>query len=195
MPSDKKFTFNTLLLISAICLVMGFIGGVAYGIYYSSKSTLLESGQPDPPSANLDNEISSLQKFTKDHPDVPDGWIRLGNVYFDSDRNPEAIDAYETALKLDPNNANVWTDLGVMYRRSGQPEKAIESFDRAIAADPKHEVSRFNKGIVQMHDLNDTENAIQSWNELLQVNPAATAPGGMPITEVIRQIKTQSSQE
>ncbi len=195
MRTDKNITFDTLLLVAAVCLVAGFIGGVAYGIFYASKSVSPGSEPSEQNTAALAGEIVSMQKAVKENPNDPDGWILLGNAYFDADRHLEAIDAYKTALALDPHNANVWTDLGVMYRRSDQPEKAIEAFDSAIAADPTHEVSRFNKGIVLMHDLNDKENAVKTWNALLLINPAATAPGGMPITELVRQIEMQPSEK
>ena len=80
--------------------------------------------------------------------------------------------------------------LGIMYRRSGQPQKAIEAFDRAIATDPKHENSRFNKGIVLMHDLNDREGAIAAWEELVEVNPNALTPNGsQPLKEMINRVR------
>jgi tetratricopeptide (TPR) repeat protein len=76
-----------------------------------------------------------------------------------------------------------------MYRRAGKPEEAIKAFDRAIAIDPKHEVSRFNKGIVLLHDLNDRGGAIEAWEKLLEINPAATAPNGQPLRELVNRFK------
>ena len=77
-----------------------------------------------------------------------------------------------------------------MYRRSGAPEKAIASFDKAIAIDPNHEVSRFNKGIVLLHDLKDTERALQAWESLLEINPLAMAPNGQSVDELIKRFKS-----
>jgi tetratricopeptide (TPR) repeat protein len=80
-----------------------------------------------------------------------------------------------------------------MYRRSGKPEDAIKAFDQAIAADPKHEVSRMNKGIVLLHDLNDFDGAINAWEGLLEVNPIATAPNGVSIDSMVVQLKKQQA--
>ncbi|MDZ7596959.1 MAG: tetratricopeptide repeat protein [Desulfobacterales bacterium] len=87
------------------------------------------------------------------NPQNAEAWVQLGNAYFDADQYQKAIDAYEKSLVIDPGNPNVLTDLGVMYRRNKQPEKAVEMFSRAMAADPRHEVSRMNKGIVLLYDL------------------------------------------
>jgi tetratricopeptide (TPR) repeat protein len=64
-----------------------------------------------------------------------------------------------------------------MYRSSGRPVKAIEAFDQAMKIDPKHGHSRFNKGIVLMHDLKDTESALKEWEELSRINPAYKSDG------------------
>jgi tetratricopeptide (TPR) repeat protein len=81
------------------------------------------------------------------------------------------------------------TDMGVMYRRSGQPLKAIEAFDKAVIIDPRHEIARFNKGIVYMHDLNDHISAIQAWEELISINPQAKAPNGQLIKVMVEKLK------
>ena len=75
-----------------------------------------------------------------------------------------------------------------MYRRNGQSDKALESFDKAIAADPSHEQARFNKGIVLNYDMNDREGAIRVWEDLVKVNPNATAPNGQLISEAIKSL-------
>ena len=80
-----------------------------------------------------------------------------------------------------------------MYRRAGKPDEAIKAFDQAIAVDPKHEVSRMNKGIVMLHDLNDFDGAIQAWEGLLEVNPVALAPNGVSIDQMVSQLKKQQA--
>jgi tetratricopeptide (TPR) repeat protein len=77
-----------------------------------------------------------------------------------------------------------------MYRKRGKPEKAIDAFDKAIGVDPKHEASRFNKGIVLLHDLNRTNDAVEAWEELLKINPLAMAPNGQSIDELLVHIRS-----
>jgi len=135
------------------------------------------------------SKIFELKKFTDHNPKDVEAWIQLGNLYFDSENFEKAINAYQKSLALKPDNANVLTDMGVMYRRSGKPVEAIKAFDKAIAVDPRHEVSRFNKGIVLMHDLNDLAGAVRSWEELVTVNPAAKSPNGLLVSELIKRMQ------
>ncbi|PKN15755.1 MAG: hypothetical protein CVU68_13545, partial [Deltaproteobacteria bacterium HGW-Deltaproteobacteria-3] len=101
----------------------------------------------------------------------------------------KAINAYSKSLALAPNNADVLTDLGVMYRRAGNPQQAIASFDRAIQVNAKHETARFNKGIVLLYDLKDQSGAIDAWQELISLNPMATAPNGQLVSEILKEIQ------
>ncbi len=171
-------------------LLIGFITGVAFGIY---KSGPIADPHQSAPPAGMDVErqqtIDTLKAQTEQDPKDVAAWIQLGHQYFDASLSNEAIGAYEKALALEPKNANVWTDLGVMYRRSDNPEKAMEAFDRAMKIDPKHEISRFNKGIVLFHDLKDEKGALAAWESLLAINPNAKSPGGQTVRELVDHIQ------
>ena len=137
-------------------------------------------------------KLMALEKAAGEHPQDAQAWIALGNFHFDAGQPQPAVEAYAKALAIDPKNADVWTDMGVMYRQLGQPQEAVRSFDQAIALDPGHEVSRFNKGIVLMHDLKDEPAAIEAWEGLLAINPAAVSPTGMPVREMVDELKRRA---
>jgi cytochrome c-type biogenesis protein CcmH/NrfG len=171
-------------------LLIGFVTGVAFGIY---KSGTIVDPHQSAPSEGMDTErqekIEALKAQTDKNPQDIAAWVGLGHQYFDAGLPKEAIAAYEKALALEPENADVWTDLGVMHRRSGSPEQAIAAFDRAMTIDPNHEISRFNKGIVLFHDLKDEEGALASWESLLAINPNAKSPSGQTVKELVDHIK------
>jgi cytochrome c-type biogenesis protein CcmH/NrfG len=189
----EMFWLGTLL-----ALAVGFFGGVLFGIFKSD--TVNVPGQPAPVQANAPDDgtasmIAALEKETRSNPGNFEAWVELGNSYFDSDQYEKSIQAYRKALEINPNNANVWTDMGVMYRRNGNPQEAINSFNKAIEVDPKHEVSRMNKGIVMLHDLQDVDGALDAWEGLLEINPVAMAPTGKSVDEIVQQLKKQKNQQ
>jgi cytochrome c-type biogenesis protein CcmH/NrfG len=202
IKSDSKTVKKeTMWMVASIALVVGFLGGVVFGVYKSGSGTSVQESMLSQPaekeqgvSVESAAQIFELEKVTKEKPDDVASWTSLGNLYFDTGNHQKAIVAYTRALELNPNNANVMTDLGVMYRRSGQPKKAIESFDKAAKIDPKHETALFNKGIVLMHDLNDLDGAIQAWEELVKRNPSATSPTGQPVKELVERMKESKKQ-
>lgn len=199
-PATGYVKKETMLWVATITLIMGFLLGVVVTVYKTSSGLPVPSVKPQsqlpPPQAGKQGpsvetaaRIFELEKITNQNPNDAEAWIQLGNLYFDSENFEKAINAYQKSLALKPDNANVLTDLGVMYRRSGKPAEAIKAFDRAISVDPRHEVARFNKGIVLMHDLNDIAGAMRSWEELVAVNPAAKSPGGQLISELIKRMQ------
>lgn len=64
-------------------------------------------------------------------------WIRLGNVFDRQDHNKEAIEGFQKATEIDPENAQNWVDLGDSYFKTGAFEDASSSYEKAIALDPR----------------------------------------------------------
>jgi cytochrome c-type biogenesis protein CcmH/NrfG len=184
---------ETMLIVAFVALLVGFFSGVVFVSLKSGATRqppLKEASKPSVDAKEVFTERTTpLEEAVSRNPSNVQAWIQLGNHYFDADQHQQAIRAYERALALDDNNPDVWTDLGVMYRRDGQPQKAIEAFDKAMTLDPLHEVSRFNKGIVLMHDLNDQKGALAAWEALLAINPNATTPDGQTLRDLIERVK------
>ena len=181
---------KTQTLIAAVCVAFaaGFLIGILLTVYKTESSV---SPQPKTSSSSeKDKMLAALETEVKKNPQNVSAWTQMGNLYFDNKKYQKAISAYQKSVEIEPDNANVITDLGVMYRRAGQSKEAVEAFERAMQVDPKHEISRFNKGIVLLHDLNDLEGAIKAWEELIEVNPFAMAPNGQSVDEMIRRYKT-----
>ena len=200
MPKPKngeaaRVQKSTMYGVALVALAVGFFAGVTFSAYRSSNAVPQgEAPAPQPPVAVNQGQLNALVKETAQNPQNASAWIDLGNLYFDSNQFEKAIWAYNKSLELKPDNPNVWTDMGVMYRRNGQPEDAVRCFDEAIRIDPKHEVSRFNKGIVLLHDLDKAQEGIAAWEELLKVNPFAEAPGGKSVDELIAIYKRNIQQ-
>ena len=213
---EKMITRQTFYISILISLTLGFFIGTAYTSFKLADSRQpgkrhmppammgnAPKGTPPPEkgagrdkkqdlATMADPHIRKLQAFLKENPDNPQGWVELGNAFFDLDRFGDAINAYEKSLSIQPDNPHVLTDLGVMYRRNNEPEKALEAFNRAIAVQPDFETPWFNKGIVYMHDLNDIPKAIEAWEQLVKINPTARTSGGKLVSELVETMKSQA---
>lgn len=111
--------------------------------------------------------LTQLQSNPKDF----DTLAKLGNLYYDGQSYPQAIQYYEKAVILQPKNADVQTDLGTAYWYTGDPDKAIASFDKALAVEPNHPGTLFNLGIVKWQGKKDPQGAVVVWEKLLKTNP------------------------
>lgn len=192
--SKKLIKLETALLFALIALVVGFLGGVVYSAFNPPPASTRVASNTDhfehAVSPEHARQIIEMEEKVAESPEDANAWIALGNAYFDHKQPEKAIRAYENALKHQPDNADVWTDLGIMYRQIEKPEKAIAAFDKAREVDPFHEPSLYNKGIVQMHDLNDLKGAYETWSKLLELNPSAATQSGMPVKELVGKLKS-----
>jgi cytochrome c-type biogenesis protein CcmH/NrfG len=181
---------ETVILIVVIAFLVGFAIGATVGILYMinrgakgvEKAAIVQRPQmapagapaPAPPgrdSIEVASQIQTLKEIVKKDPKNLPAWVELGNLYFDTDQPKEAIEAYSQYLAVKPDNPDVRTDMGIMYRKLGQFDKAIEEFRRAAQSDPKHVNSRYNIGLVLLHDKQDIKSAIKAWEDYLKVDP------------------------
>jgi cytochrome c-type biogenesis protein CcmH/NrfG len=182
---------ETVILMVVIAFVVGFITGATVAVLRGTKGT--EKGAmgqkpqmappgvpaptlpaPTPPardSIEVASQIQTLKEIVKKDPKNLPAWVELGNLYFDSDRPKEAIEAYSRYLAAKPDNPDVRTDMGIMYRKLGQFDRALEEFRKAAQSDPKHVNSRYNIGLVLLHDKGDIKGAVKAWDDYLKVDP------------------------
>jgi len=175
---------ETAILAILVALIVGFIAGALSYWRYSAglrtaerPATVQQPQMPPqaasqgPPPAEVAAKVEALKDIVKKDPKNVAAWMELGNLYFDTNRPNEAIDAYTRYLAIKPDNADIRTDLGIMYRNIGQPDKAIEEFRKAAQIDPNHVNSRYNLGIVLLHDKGDIQGAVKAWEDYLKVDP------------------------
>ena len=173
---------ETAILFIVIAFLVGFISGATVAILKGTKGTekvamvqkpqtpLPPAPSPGPDPAELNLKIQALKDIVKKDPKNLPALVELGNLYFDSGQPKEAIEAYSRYLAIKPDNPDLRTDLGIMYRALGDFDRAIEEFKKAAQSGPKHVNSRYNMGIVLLHDKQDIKGAINAWEEYLKVD-------------------------
>jgi tetratricopeptide (TPR) repeat protein len=115
-------------------------------------------------------QIDRLQKAADSKGSTADTWRDLGNIYFDTDQPELAINAYDRALALRPEDTDILNDQGAMYRQTGDFKKALANFERASSADPKNLESLYNQGYVYAFDLNNIPKALIIWKQYLELD-------------------------
>lgn len=182
MSSKRTFRLDQMVIAALACLVTGYLLGIGTAVLIQGTPAPLppSAGAPAPsvapPSSalgSLSAETRELQNIVAKDPNNVAAWTRLGNVYFDSDKFMEAIEAYSKSLELQPNDPDVLTDRGIMFRKIGDFPSALADFRKAAQIAPTHLNSVLNQGIVLRYDLNDIPGAIQAWKAYLSRNPPA----------------------
>jgi cytochrome c-type biogenesis protein CcmH/NrfG len=118
-----------------------------------------------------ENEAAPLRTIAERDPKNVQSRIRLGDMYFDASRYPEATKWYEEAIALDPKNPNVSTDLAIAFYYTEQPDRAIKQMEASLALDAKHTKTWLNLGVVKAFGKQDLAGATAAWNEVIRLAP------------------------
>jgi tetratricopeptide (TPR) repeat protein len=95
----------------------------------------------------------------------------LGNTYMDAERYPDAIQWYQKALALEPDNPDVSTDLGISYYYSNRTEDALKQFQHSLQVNPKHLKTLLNQGVVLAFGKQDLPGAEAAWRKIVEIAP------------------------
>lgn len=172
--------------LAVICLLMGIAGGwfirgsqvppAAAGIESAQSAGAVPSGmsaQPSPEQLKkmADTQAASLLERLKSDPNNPELLASVGNIYYDAQQYPTAIDFYQRSLKAQPANAGVRTDMATAHWYMGNADAAIAEFNKALTYQPNSPNTLFNLGIVKWQGKMDIKGAVASWQKLLDTNP------------------------
>lgn len=128
---------------------------MAAGRYEEAASTLERAVEQDPTSTrthlSLSLTYSHLGRYEDaeqilvdvlgENPDLQDplmfqASIDLGNVYFVSKRNAQAVEVFEDALEVRPEHPRALLGLGKCHLQAERYEQALERFEQVVAVAP-----------------------------------------------------------
>lgn len=97
-----------------------------------------------------------------------------GNTHFKSGRYQRAIDVYNTALEVDPNNkgtnSKILNNRAMCWTRLKQYQKAIEDCDRAVQLDPTYTKARKTRAKA-LGESGDWEEAVRAYKKIAEDQP------------------------
>ena len=117
----------------------------------------------------------AFEEVTLEDAEQPAVWANLGNCYSRMNENQKAMDAYNKAIELEPENANYHQNLGSIYAAMGQPEKAREIYEKAasmsVTLDPATAaINYFNMSITYINSGKNQE-ASEVLRKAIELNP------------------------
>src|SRR6266545_283509 len=155
------------------------------------SSTKAEGGGQSEAGSHVDyrKRIAKVEKIVAKDPKNFSQWVQLGNDYFDSGQPEKAVNAYDKALKLNPNDTDVLIDQGVCYKKIGRYDRAVANFEKVLKIDPNNDQSLVDLGIVYAVDLEQPDKALKAWNRFLEINQ--TSPAAQQVRLWAEQLKSK----
>lgn len=78
----------------------------------------------------------------------PDVQEALGVLFNLSSEYDKAVDCFQAAVELSPENAKLWNRLGASYANGNRPIDAVGAYQRALEIEPGFIRARYNVGVV-----------------------------------------------
>ncbi len=203
----EQWTSIQAYTLAVICLLVGIAGGWFIHGSQSPAAAIPESASasapamgsenappPTPSPAEMqkmaDTQTAPLIEKLKADPNNAGLLENIGNVYYDAQIFPTAIDYYQRALKIEPANAGVRTDMATAYWYTGNADASIAEFQKSLSYEPNKANTLFNLGIVQWQGKMDIDKALATWQKLLDTNPNYEAKD--KVLELMAQAKKHS---
>jgi tetratricopeptide (TPR) repeat protein len=180
----KGWTPKQAVMVSFVCLTVGIAGGwsirsaqsrapaasektaiVAAPAAAEATPAALASTAAAPTAGPsqlkemADTHAAPLLDQLRSNPQNPDLLTRIGNVYYDAQQYPIAVEYYTRTLKLKPSDAAVRTDMATAYWYMGNADSAIAEFNKALVYEPNNPNTLFNLGIVKWKGKMDPSGA------------------------------------
>jgi cytochrome c-type biogenesis protein CcmH/NrfG len=177
---NATWTGTQSYILAAFCLVLGVALGYLFRGSASpapAAATTRQEPNAQPQAASSDVQaavaqaVAPLLDAVNKNPNDYDSLVKLGDVFYDGQQFPSAIQYYERALKIHPENPDVRTDMGTAYWYSGNADEAITEMELSLKYRPGHPQTLFNLGWIRWQGKADPKGAVADWEQLLKANP------------------------
>ncbi|MCL4514802.1 MAG: tetratricopeptide repeat protein [Firmicutes bacterium] len=171
----RSLTNRNVVLVLGAIVILALVGTMVGGFGILTPSTSNTAGTPGasdngiagaPVPAGTGANAASNQQYIS--------LVNAGNSYFDQGKFEQAVENYEKASRMVPDDPNLLVDLGTayFYQKNSNPDKAIALYDRALQIAPNFRNGLYNKGVVLRDGKRDYAGAKAAWEQFLKFYPS-----------------------
>ena len=199
---------------AVICLVVGLAIGYLFRGSQSPAASLppaapppaAQAARPSAPAGAMgaghmpsleqmkqmaDKKAAPLLEKLKTDPANSDLLFQVGNIYRSTHQFKEALDYYGKALQVSPKNVAIRTEMASCLYYNGDVDGAIGQLQQALSYDPKDANSLFNLGMIKWQGKQDSKGAIETWKQLLKLNPQLSAERKATVQKLMADAQMQ----
>jgi protein O-GlcNAc transferase len=136
---------------------------------YRSGLLELQDGHPDAALVLLEQAIAGVADESRYH-------FVLGQALQALRRWEKAIDAYESALKLQPDFLDAWNNLGICRQLRGQLPQAAAAYRRALLLESRNAGVMANLGTV-LREMGELPEAVELLRAAADLEPTVASHG------------------
>jgi tetratricopeptide (TPR) repeat protein len=96
-------------------------------------------------------------------------WYTKGTALANLGKYDQAIECFDKAIKINPNEPKIWYTKGTALANLGKYDQAIECFDKG-SIEPNNQNIHIDKGTA-LHYLGKYEQSIECFDKAIKINP------------------------
>ena len=150
-------------------LLFPLLGGVAWSQTSGNLSTCINEVDGDPNVA-IPACTTALQSDVLSETNRRSALNNRGIAYRNKGDYEHAIEDFNQAMQLNPNDDKVLNNLGAAYMNQGDYDRAIQNYDKAIRLNPEYFIALKNRGAAYVNK-GDYQRAMLDYDRALKLNP------------------------
>lgn len=175
---EKKFPENTEALLKLSELYF-LVQKYQLGIDYANKALKLDEnlakayfikGSIYRESGDTSKALSSLQTAIEQDNKYEEAFYDIGVMYA-ARKNPIAMEYYNNALKINPENTEVKYALAKLLQDLGKIDEAIAEYQSILIKNPSCENCYYNMGAIYLDLKKDSKKALEQFTKAIEINP------------------------
>jgi tetratricopeptide (TPR) repeat protein len=121
------------------------------------------------PEVRVGGCTALIQSGKESQEDLSKAYVNRGLGYADEGQVDRAIEDYDHAIRLDPNDTHALISRGLTYADKEQYDRAIGDCDHAIRLNPNDAQGFVCRGLVYARKKHDR--TIEEYDDAIQLNP------------------------
>lgn len=122
-----------------------------------------------------DRAIAAFQRATAQDPELLEAWLIIGEL-FESKKDPRALEYYDTAINLAPDNPSTWHSKAFYLQNNGKDDEAIAIYKKiAGQVDKSYLDAYLNAGILYL-TKDSIDQALDQFDIMAQIKPQDYRP-------------------
>lgn len=153
--------------------ILAFVPVFSMGLYFYLGTPQFADIQKTMIQPEVVTMVDKLEQKMAQNPQDINGWLLLGRSYMIEENYPKAVQAFERALKLDPNNLNALLPLAdaIAVQNNGNlTGRPYELLKTALPLAPENTMTLWLLGMAEKQ-REDKSQAIDYWLKLYDLLP------------------------
>ncbi|KJS12000.1 MAG: hypothetical protein JL56_14065 [Desulfotomaculum sp. BICA1-6] len=174
-------------------LALGLVGSSLLGLFSPDSNPAQDVGQVQQ-GIPLDQQIADLEGQLKDKPENPELLGQLAGLYWQAGRGRDAVDNYQKALEIVPDDINLRQDLALAYYLLGDYNDAVQQIETVLVKDPQNATAHYYLGqfyAYRSDDGRDVEKGIEALEKFISLGQE-----GLDVDkarQMIKELKPESN--